>query len=202
MAQVVLHPRRDLRRQRDSASDMDLPQLTLAIDQQHMAGWRQAIALQKIRQPGGTLARIKAGREILAQGPDLGVQILRQEAMLGDQPGGRRVLREILIKAHQTLSRPQVQAGLEFLAEDPPDLLALDLLQHPPDEEARHHPHQDGDDRHGHATQEPEEDGFEVDANHRSGPGQDQALGSGPRAWLYEFADCWVGYHSPPLADD
>jgi hypothetical protein len=94
-------------------------------------------------------------------------------AVFGYQSRGRRVLGEILVKAHQALPRPQVQARLKFLAEDPPNLLALDLLQHAPDEEARHQPHQNGEDRHGHAAQEPKEDRFQVDANHGSGPGQE-----------------------------
>ncbi len=89
--------------------------------------------------------------------------------MIGYQTGRSRILGKVLIKAQQTLARPQVQARLEFLAEDLLHLPALDLLQHAPDQETRRQPHQDGDDGHGYAPQEAKEEGLQVDSDH--GPG-------------------------------
>ena len=85
---------------------------------------------------------------------------------MGDQPGGRRVLGQVLIEADQALPGALIQPGRQFLTEDAGQLLTLDPFQDPPDEQPGGETHQDGDERHGHAAQQAKEDGFEIDANH------------------------------------
>ena len=105
---------------------------------------------------------------------------------MGDQPGGRRVLGQVLIEANQALPGPLIQPGLEFLTEDARQLLALDIFQDSPDKQSGSQTHQNSDERHGYAAQQAKEDGFEIDANH--GPSADRgqcrvyyAMGQGLR---------------------